>query len=667
MTARHSHPLATHLGGALIALALASAPGAAAAQCGDGVALAPRGVRRRQRRERRRLLGRPVSSRTRRRSAPASPTHAGTDLARRPRRVAASSRRCIVTAPPSRPQPSVRRSSRPARIRIIKQRQPPADAVPEPRDGRVQPRHRAGPAEHGVPSQLREQPPRLRRLHRRPAATRSSPRYESSAGNARRGRRRPASAFSSSSPQLVPQPTTAASSPSGSDGRLYYRPRRRRRRQRSVRQQPERRLAARQDAPPQRRRRVAAVLPVPLDNPIPAAGPMAGLVWAKGVRNPRRFSFDRVSGDLYVGDVGDAQREEVDFLPPEQRRRQSTAGTSSRAATASSPAPLFPSCPAPTAGFTFPVREYDESEGCSVHGRLRLPRLRTAGRARDVLLRRPAARAFVRSFVVVRRRRRRRRRPHRRARARRRAEHRQHHLVRRGRARRALRRRSGRRSLQDRRRCRTADRDADRTPTATDTPTIPPTATETATATFTETATPIDTDTATPVDTDTPTPVDTRRPRSTPARRHRDADGDRHRGPADRDQHRGAADRDERRGAPRPTRPVPDGAHRDLHRRRRRPPPSRRPRPVTPATDTRTATRTQARRPGRRPPRSTPWRQPPAPTKPCRGDVDGNGHVWYRTTSLIVARALFSIPGSRRWVARRPTSTTAAWSIRSTC
>ena len=41
MTARRSHTLATHLGGALIALALASAPDAAAAQCGDGAALAP--------------------------------------------------------------------------------------------------------------------------------------------------------------------------------------------------------------------------------------------------------------------------------------------------------------------------------------------------------------------------------------------------------------------------------------------------------------------------------------------------------------------------------------------------------------------------------------------------------------------------------------------------
>jgi hypothetical protein len=38
-------------------------------------------------------------------------------------------------------------------------------------------------------------------------------------------------------------------------------------------------------------------------------------IWAKGFRNPYRFSFDRVFGDLYVGDVGQATREEVDVEP----------------------------------------------------------------------------------------------------------------------------------------------------------------------------------------------------------------------------------------------------------------------------------------------------------------------------------------------------------------
>ena len=54
---------------------------------------------------------------------------------------------------------------------------------------------------------------------------------------------------------------------------------------------------------------------------IPPGNPFAGTagarpeVWAYGLRNPWRFSFDRVTGDLALGDVGEATAEEVDFLP----------------------------------------------------------------------------------------------------------------------------------------------------------------------------------------------------------------------------------------------------------------------------------------------------------------------------------------------------------------
>jgi len=53
----------------------------------------------------------------------------------------------------------------------------------------------------------------------------------------------------------------------------------------------------------------------PADNPF-AGGPAADdLVWALGLRNPFRFSFDRLTGDMTIADVGQSQREELDFAP----------------------------------------------------------------------------------------------------------------------------------------------------------------------------------------------------------------------------------------------------------------------------------------------------------------------------------------------------------------
>jgi hypothetical protein len=52
----------------------------------------------------------------------------------------------------------------------------------------------------------------------------------------------------------------------------------------------------------------------PSDNPFFGATPGRDEIYALGMRNPFRFSFDRGSGQLYVGDVGQAQREEVDII-----------------------------------------------------------------------------------------------------------------------------------------------------------------------------------------------------------------------------------------------------------------------------------------------------------------------------------------------------------------
>ena len=52
---------------------------------------------------------------------------------------------------------------------------------------------------------------------------------------------------------------------------------------------------------------------IPADNPFVGSG--RGEIWAYGLRNPWRNSFDPVTGDLWIGDVGEARREEINFLP----------------------------------------------------------------------------------------------------------------------------------------------------------------------------------------------------------------------------------------------------------------------------------------------------------------------------------------------------------------
>jgi len=53
---------------------------------------------------------------------------------------------------------------------------------------------------------------------------------------------------------------------------------------------------------------------IPLDNPYVGI-PGDDEIWAYGLRNPWRCSFDRQTGDLWIGDVGEIQREEINFMP----------------------------------------------------------------------------------------------------------------------------------------------------------------------------------------------------------------------------------------------------------------------------------------------------------------------------------------------------------------
>jgi glucose/arabinose dehydrogenase len=98
---------------------------------------------------------------------------------------------------------------------------------------------------------------------------------------------------------------------------------------------------------------------VPDDNPFVGGGGAAE-VWAYGLRNPWRFSFD---GDLlYIGDVGQNRWEEIDVAPADRAGVNYgwpiTEGTSC----------FSPSSGCDSAALQLPVIEYSHGEGCSVTG-----------------------------------------------------------------------------------------------------------------------------------------------------------------------------------------------------------------------------------------------------------------------------------------------------------
>lgn len=97
---------------------------------------------------------------------------------------------------------------------------------------------------------------------------------------------------------------------------------------------------------------------------IPPGNPFGNEVWAYGLRNPWRFSFDRQTGDLYVADVGQGTREEIDFLA-------AGSGTGANFGWNIMEGSLCFLAPGlcSSAGLVLPVAEYDHSAGdCSVTG-----------------------------------------------------------------------------------------------------------------------------------------------------------------------------------------------------------------------------------------------------------------------------------------------------------
>ncbi|MGB3716417.1 MAG: PQQ-dependent sugar dehydrogenase, partial [Candidatus Promineifilaceae bacterium] len=52
---------------------------------------------------------------------------------------------------------------------------------------------------------------------------------------------------------------------------------------------------------------------IPQDNPFVGDPSVLDEIWSMGLRNPWRFSFDRLTGDMYIGDVGQNTWEEIDY------------------------------------------------------------------------------------------------------------------------------------------------------------------------------------------------------------------------------------------------------------------------------------------------------------------------------------------------------------------
>jgi hypothetical protein len=107
---------------------------------------------------------------------------------------------------------------------------------------------------------------------------------------------------------------------------------------------------------------------IPPDNPFAGGSSADDEVWAYGLRNPWRYSFDRTTGGLYIGDVGQAQLEEVNCRPA-----SSTGGENYGWDFFEGSACPNPSCGAQgtgcvVPGYVPPVQEYTHAFGCAVTG-----------------------------------------------------------------------------------------------------------------------------------------------------------------------------------------------------------------------------------------------------------------------------------------------------------
>jgi len=101
---------------------------------------------------------------------------------------------------------------------------------------------------------------------------------------------------------------------------------------------------------------------IPDDNPFADGADGAPEVLLYGLRNPWRFSFDRETGLLWIGDVGQNAYEEIDRIDPVADAGANLGWNVMEASH------CFEGSECPTDGLVLPVTEYTHDQGCSVTG-----------------------------------------------------------------------------------------------------------------------------------------------------------------------------------------------------------------------------------------------------------------------------------------------------------
>jgi hypothetical protein len=114
---------------------------------------------------------------------------------------------------------------------------------------------------------------------------------------------------------------------------------------------------------------------VPADNPFAGATAPANTIWSYGLRNPFRFSFDRLTGAMTIGDVGQSAREEVDYAPAPGLGRGANYGWNCREGLIAGPGTDLPGTGCATTPFVDPIFDYPHADpggglahGCAIIG-----------------------------------------------------------------------------------------------------------------------------------------------------------------------------------------------------------------------------------------------------------------------------------------------------------